>query len=740
MAELYPPSPAGVPRNLARLSSRYRWQVVLVFASLLFSLVLYLALLAASAWLCHWLVTAPWPFRPSRGYAFVRIAGIVSSGLLCLYLLKGLFKTSVQDWSLLLEIKESDQPQLFDFIRRICAETGAPFPGRVYVTPEVNAAVFYHSSFLNLILPTRKNLLIGLGLVNMLNLSEFKAVVAHEFGHFSQKSMKLGSYVYVANKVLADIIYGRDFLDDLVHRVKHWDLRIAVFAWLFLGVLWGLRKLLEGVFKAINIFNLSLMRQMEFNADRVSVSVAGSDAMVHALVRTSFADQAFRQLASDLWSAADHGLYSRDIFHHLRPAGELLRRRARNPRLGRPPDERGRGVQVFQPGEGDVGIPPMWLTHPSYYDREQSAKEIFVAAEIDERSPWLLFREDADVRFRVSQRYYQVAHRPEQPLTYVAPERVQQFLDEEYAETTFADRYHGFYDNGYLEVADLGLLLREAHGQSLPPATAETLVGELEGVYGPQLKGWVEDNWRRLGELNLLVALQAGQATLRSNSFTFRDQTYGTGDIPALLERVQEELDADRAHKANIDAAVFRTHWRLARHLGCGDESPLAERYRFHLALQNLHQQIVQACQETQGALSYAGSRQELSADEFAQVRDVFIQSLWKLYEVLKNATKLRIPPLKNMPADLPLREFLLQQRVVGDISSDAPTIDPEWMNRFIAQLGEVQDKLKRLLFKSLGGILASQERIVQQSRDYRPTTEPTALAASPPAAQGNGV
>ena len=45
----------------------------------------------------------------------------------------------------------------------------------------------------------------------------------------------------------------------------------------------------------------------------------------------------------------------------------------------------------------------------------------------------------------------------------------------------------------------------------------------------------------------------------------------------------------------------------------------------------------------------------------------------------------------------------------------DAQTIDPSWIQQFLAQLGEVQDKLKRLLFKSLGGILAAQDQIVQQ-------------------------
>ena len=69
-------------------------------------------------------------------------------------------------------------------------------PHRVFLTPDVNAAVFYRESLLSLLLPTSKNLVIGLGLVNQLNLSEFKAVLAHEFGHFSQNSMKLGRRSY----------------------------------------------------------------------------------------------------------------------------------------------------------------------------------------------------------------------------------------------------------------------------------------------------------------------------------------------------------------------------------------------------------------------------------------------------------------------------------------------------------------------------------------------------------------
>src|SRR5207245_1204659 len=81
---------------------------------------------------------------------------------------------------------------------------------KVYLSARVNAAVFYDLSLLNLLLPSRKNLEIGLGLVNVLTLGELRAVLAHEFGHFAQRSMAVGRWVYVAHQITAQPVARRD--------------------------------------------------------------------------------------------------------------------------------------------------------------------------------------------------------------------------------------------------------------------------------------------------------------------------------------------------------------------------------------------------------------------------------------------------------------------------------------------------------------------------------------------------
>jgi Zn-dependent protease with chaperone function len=378
--------------------------------------------------------------------------------MLLLFLVKGLFKGQSTDRSGLIPVERREQPELFRFIDRICEETSAPKPAGVYISSDVNAAVFYNTSLVNLIVPPRKYLLIGAGLVNAVNLREFKAVLAHEFGHFSQRSLALGTYVYVANRVLGDIVYGRDKWDDVLKRWCGLDLRISFPAWGLRGVVWVLRGGLTFVFKGINLLNLSLSRQMEFNADDVAVSVAGSDAIVTTLCRVEFADHCHALIAKELSTAADHGLYSRDIFHHRDGAAAHLRAVNKKPDMGIPPAP---PAPVFDPGDRSSG-PQMWRSHPANHDREANAKRHYLPAPADDRSPWMLFEAPDRLRARLSAAFYNgpigrgVA---EEDLG--DPQHVQAFIDSERAETNYDPKYHGLFDGRRLRLPDLATVLPE---------------------------------------------------------------------------------------------------------------------------------------------------------------------------------------------------------------------------------------------------------------------------------------
>jgi Zn-dependent protease with chaperone function len=714
MSVHYPPGPRDVPADFTEPSSRYETQVLLVLGSLFFTLLLYLALVALCGWGLYELIVLPWPRRVEMGHLLVRSLGLFCCGCMFLYLVKGLFKTQGGQRDDMIEITEAEQPDLFAFVRQLCADTGAPMPRRIFVSHEVNACVFYPSSLLSLIMPGRKSLLIGLGLVQALNLTELKTVLAHELGHFSQSSMALGSYVYVANRVLADIVYGRDFLDRSLSEMKSWDPRVAFFANIFAVLLGYLRLLFELIFKGINLLSLSLSRQMEFNADRFSVKVAGSDAVGQTLQRSVYADEVFAQLQSELWAAGDHQLYSNDIFAHFDGASAALGRHKKDPNWSARPSAIGPDEFLFQT-DAQNDAPDMWSTHPGNFERERHAKEVYLAADTDTRPAWLLFRQPEALREAVSRRFYEVIHHPKVPLTLTDAARVQEFLNEEYAETTYDEKYAGFYDNRYLELNDLHCLPTRANY-----VNADDAIGDIEAIQASMFD-WAPTHRRRQEESERLGNLLGKQ----------NPHADGACDLEHQFKKLQEELESDRKVQTDGDARLYLAHQFLAKEIGCAAE--YEQRYQFHIHIQDLHQKVTDAIDIANEVLDDAdASGGEMSEGAFGRTVGGLREAVSRFNEVAMSSSRFRIPKLKHISDGPFLNVFLGMNDFVHDLNAHGGCIEGAWIEDLLDRLAEVEDKLRRLHFKSLGGILALQESVVQRWRAKPIAAMPQVAAKRP--------
>src|SRR5262245_33239097 len=117
--------------------------------------------------------------------------------------------------------------------------------------------------------PPKKNLEIGLGLVNSLTLGEFRAVLAHEFGHFAQRAMAVGRWVYIAQQIAAHLVARRDKLDGFLNGLSRVDLRVAWIGWLMRLIVWSIRSIVESAFSLVVLLQRALSREMELQADLV---------------------------------------------------------------------------------------------------------------------------------------------------------------------------------------------------------------------------------------------------------------------------------------------------------------------------------------------------------------------------------------------------------------------------------------------------------------------------------------
>ena len=125
-----------------------------------------------------------------------------------------------------------------------------------------------------------------MGLFDGTSIEEVKSIIAHEFGHFSQNSMKIGSTVYVTNTVLRNLIFTDDFWDRWLNKWCMSDTGVfRYFGVLTRGLTNVIRRLTVLMYRFVQKGYLKLSRYMEYDADGIACHCVGSDTFISALCK-----------------------------------------------------------------------------------------------------------------------------------------------------------------------------------------------------------------------------------------------------------------------------------------------------------------------------------------------------------------------------------------------------------------------------------------------------------------------
>lgn len=166
-----------------------------------------------------------------------------------------------------LKVRPGRAPGLWAEARAIAAAVGTRPPDEIRLVPEVNAAVSERTHLLGVI-GGRRYLYIGVPLLQALTVSQLRAVLAHEFGHYSHSHTRLGALTY----------RGRNAIAETVRQVGPNSLA---------G--WMMRM----YFRLYLLVSLAVSRRQEVDADRAAVRVAGRDALASALRELPVLDAAW---------------------------------------------------------------------------------------------------------------------------------------------------------------------------------------------------------------------------------------------------------------------------------------------------------------------------------------------------------------------------------------------------------------------------------------------------------------
>lgn len=93
-----------------------------------------------------------------------------------------------------LRLDPDDQPELFGLVDDLAAEIRQEPPENIYLVTGVNAAVWQQGTVLGL--GGRRQMMVGLQILQALSVEEFRSVLAHEFGHYKGGDTRLGALIY----------------------------------------------------------------------------------------------------------------------------------------------------------------------------------------------------------------------------------------------------------------------------------------------------------------------------------------------------------------------------------------------------------------------------------------------------------------------------------------------------------------------------------------------------------------
>ena len=158
-------------------------------------------------------------------------------------------------------------PSLFRSIESVARSTGQAMPAEVYLIPDVNAWVAQRGGVMGL--GSRRVMGLGLPLLQGLTLPQFRAVLAHEFGHYHGGDTKLGPWIYKTRAAIGRTLAGMARHSTALRKPFEW------YAAMFLRV------------------THAISRRQELTADALASRVAGPQALAEGLRRIHGMNAAF---------------------------------------------------------------------------------------------------------------------------------------------------------------------------------------------------------------------------------------------------------------------------------------------------------------------------------------------------------------------------------------------------------------------------------------------------------------
>lgn len=473
---------------------------------------------------------------------------IILGGLVLIFLIKFIFVKNTNDLSNLTEINE-EQPVLYSFIQSIATKVDTDTPKKIFLSPDVNASVFYDSSFWSMFLPVKKNLIIGMGLVNIVTVNEFRAILAHEFGHFSQKTMKVGSYVYNVNRIIYNMLFENDSYTKLANSISGFSNHLSLFVIIAMKINQGIQYILRQIYTVVNKSYMALSREMEFHADEVAANVAGSKALADSLLRLDIADNSYNQVISFYNNRIKDAVKTTNLYPQQKFVMNFLAKHVELVFQNDLPSVTSDFSYRFN--RSKLVITNQWASHPSTEDRVKALKELNIPPqEEDDRLAQVLFSDVEKLQEVITEKIFSTVQY-EGDIKFENAEMFAIDYQNDFSKNSFYKLFNGYYDSrNPTEVALESIEFYESEKSIAQLYSNEV----LEQLYKHNSLQY---------DINTVKDIANKQYQIKT--FDYDGIKYKAEDAPSLLTQLENEFEEVKKYLENNDKEIAIYFQKLAK-------------------------------------------------------------------------------------------------------------------------------------------------------------------------------
>jgi heat shock protein HtpX len=176
------------------------------------------------------------------------------------------------------------EKRLARHLGEIAAALKEPMPSEVYLIADANAFVAETGGLMGQ--GTRRVMGLGLPLLQMLTISQFRAVLAHEFAHYYAGDTRLGPWVYNTRATILRVYENLGKKSDALSILARWWV-VAMPYMLLMGAM----RLYWTLFMRVT---QSISRRQEYRSDELACHVAGSQPLIDGLQNIRRCEAALR--------------------------------------------------------------------------------------------------------------------------------------------------------------------------------------------------------------------------------------------------------------------------------------------------------------------------------------------------------------------------------------------------------------------------------------------------------------